>query len=189
MAIHKEQGKAPVTAAISKPKITPILTNRDKQSAFLEQIQAEAAAAQPIEPVFVDFGKEMSRKDLKEGMEMLYKKNTDNGLFELEFMVEFGANDNKVIPFAANYFRYLGTAEKTAEQINAELYALACDASVTVGREYVYISVYGLSENMEAALAIIEDKIANVKGDDAILANCKADEFRRRVNNIMPSHR
>ncbi len=183
VSIHKEQGKAPETAAISKPKITPILTNRDKQSAFLQQIQAEAAAAQPIEPVFVDFDSEMSRKELKEGMEMLYKKNTDNGLFELEFMVEFGSNDNKVIPFAANYFRYLGTAEKTAEQINAELYALACDASVTVGKEYVYISVYGLSENMEAALAIIEDKIANVKGDDAILANCKADEFRRRVNS------
>ena len=183
VAIHKEQGKAPVTAAISKPKITPILTNRDKQSAFLQQIQAEAAAAQPIEPVFVDFDTEMSRKDLKEGMEMLYKKNTDNGLFELEFMVEFGSNDNKVIPFASNYFRYLGTAEKTAEQINAELYALACDASVTVGREHVFISVYGLSENMEAALAIIEDKIANAKGDDAILANCKADEFRKRMNS------
>ena len=34
-----------------------------------------------------------------------------------------------------------------------------------------------------AALAIIEDKIANVVGDDAILANLKAGEFRSRINN------
>ncbi len=183
VAVHKEQGKAPETAAISKPKITPILTNRDKQSDFLVQIQSEAAAVAPIEPVFVDFAKDMQKTQVQEGMDMLYKKNTSNGLFELEFRIDFGSKDNKVIPFAAKYFRYLGTAEKTAEQINSELYALACDASVSVGSENVYVSVYGLSENMEAALAIIEDKIANVVGNDAILANCKADEFRNRINN------
>ncbi len=183
VSIHKVQGKAPETAAISKPKITPILTNRDKQSDFLQQIQAEAAAVAPIEPVFVDFAKDMQKGTAKNGMEMLYVKNSSNDLFELEFRIDFGSKDNRVIPFASKYFRYLGTAEKTAEQINSELYALACDASVSVGSENVYISVYGLSENMEAALAIIEDKIANVVGDDAILANLKADEFRSRINN------
>ena len=182
VSIHKEQGKAPETAAISKPKITPILTNRDKQSAFLQQIQTEAAAAQPIEPVFVDFAKDLQKGTAKSGMELLYVKNNSNDLFELEFMIDFGSNDNKVIPFAAGYLDYLGTAQKTADEINKELYALACDAHVTVGREYVYITVYGLSENMEAALAIIEDKIANAKGDDAILANYKADKFRQRIN-------
>ena len=183
VAVHKEQGKAPETAAISKPEITPILTNRDTQSDYLVQIQAEAAAATPIEPVFVDFSKDMQKGEIKEGMDILYKKNTTNGLFELDFMIDFGSKDNKVIPFASKYFRYLGTAEKTAEQINSELYALACDASIGVGSEKVYVSVYGLSENMEAALAIIEDKIVNAVGNDAILENCKADEFRNRVNN------
>ena len=37
VSIFKEQGKAPQTAAISKPAITPILTNRDKQSDFLNK--------------------------------------------------------------------------------------------------------------------------------------------------------
>ena len=183
VAIHKEQGKAPETAAISKPKITPILTNRDKQSDFLVQIQSEAAAATPIEPVFVDFSKDLQKGQIKEGMDILYKKNASNGLFELEFMIDFGAKDNKSISFASRYLDYLGTAEKTAEQINSELYALACDADVTASYEKLYISVYGLSENMEAALAIIEDKIANAVGNDAILANCKADEFRYRMNS------
>ena len=183
VAIHKEQGKAPETAAINKPAITPILTNRDKQSAFLQEIQAEASAVKPIEPVFVDFNKEMQKGTAKSGIELLYKKNDKNDLFELEFMIDFGANDNKIIPFAAQYFDYLGTAQKTAEEITKELYTLACDASVSVGREYVYITVTGLNENMERALEIIEDKIANAKGDDAILANCKADIFKSRINS------
>mgnify|MGYP003289487963 CR=1 FL=1 len=91
--------------------------------------------------------------------------------------------DNKVISFATGYFGFLGTAEKTAAQIKKELYDLACNASVTAAGEKVYISVSGLSENMEAALAIIEDKIANAKGDDAVLANYKANMFRQRANS------
>ena len=182
VVVNKTQGKAPETAAISKPKITPILTNRDKQSDFLTQIQAEAAAAKPIEPVYVDFDKDMSKATAKSDIEVLYKKNDKNTLFSLSFNIEFGKSHNKNLGIATNYFDYLGTAEKTADQINAELFALACDASVSCSNDKMYISVSGLSENMEAALAIIEDKIANVKGDDAILANYKADLFRSREN-------
>ena len=183
VTIYKEQGKAPETAAISKPKITPILTNRDKQSEFLQQIQAEAAAAQPIEPVFVDFNKDMQRGTAKGGVEVLYNKNEKNDLFSLSIAIDFGSKDNKLISFATGYFNYLGTAEKTAAQIKKELYDLACSANVSAAGEKVYISVSGLSENMEAALAIIEDKIANVKGDDAVLANYKGNIFRQRINS------
>ena len=183
VSVHKEQGKAPETAAISKPKITPILTNRDKQSAFLTQVQTEAAAAKPIEPVFVDFSKDMQKGTAKNGVEVLYKKNEKNDLFQLSIAIDFGTKDNKVISFATGYFGFLGTEEKTAAQIKKELYDLACNASVTAAGEKVYISVSGLSENMEAALAIIEDKIANAKGDDAVLANYKANMFRQRANS------
>lgn len=183
VTIYKEQGKAPETAAISKPKITPILTNRDKQSEFLQQIQAEAAAAQPIEPVFVDFNKDMQRGTAKSGVEVLYNKNKKNDLFDLSIAIDFGSKDNKLISFATGYFNYLGTVEKTAAQIKKELYDLACNANVSAAGEKVYINVSGLSENMEAALAIIEDKIANVKGDDAVLANYKGNIFRQRINS------
>ncbi len=183
VAVHKEQGKAPETAAISKPAITPILTNRDKQSEFLKEIQADAAAVKPIEPVFVDFEKDMVKGTAKSGMEVLYKKNESNGLFSLNFIIDFGDKDNKYIAYATEYFGYLGTAGKTIEQINEELYSLACDAYVTSGKDKVVISVSGLNENMEAALAIMEDKLANVKGDEATLANFKANVLRSRLND------
>ena len=183
VAVYKEQGKAPETAAISKPAITPILTNRDKQSDFLKQIQSEVATVKPIEPVFVDFEKDMTKGTAKSGMEVLYKKNTSNDLFSLNIIVDFGDKDNKYISYATDYFDYLGTANKTIEQINGELYALACDAYITAQKEKLYLSVSGLSENMEQALAIIEDKLANVEGDDNVLANYKANVLRSRLNN------
>ncbi len=178
--LHKEQGKAPQTATISKPAITPILTNRDSKSDFLNQIQIEAAAVEPIEPQFVDFEKDMSKGVAKSDMEVLYKKNEKNGLFNLEFIIDFGYNDNKRISYATSYFNYLGTTEKSVEQINRELYELACNASFAAGGEKVYITLNGLSENMEAALAILEDRIANVKGDDDVFANFKANIFKSR---------
>lgn len=57
--IYKHEGKDPNEQKISKPAITPIATNRDATSAFLQEIQS--SQVKPIEPVFVDFQKDMSK--------------------------------------------------------------------------------------------------------------------------------
>ena len=48
--IYKREGKDPNEKKIDKPKITPIVMNRDSSSVFLKEIQAVEVA--PIEPVF-----------------------------------------------------------------------------------------------------------------------------------------
>ena len=77
--VDKIEKKDPTDTRIAKPAITPIFTNRDTSSAFLREIQA--SQVKPIEPVFVDFEKDMDILTAKNGIQVLYKQNTINDLF------------------------------------------------------------------------------------------------------------
>ena len=59
--VYKKQGKDPNEKKMTKPEITPIVSNRDVASPFLTSIQE--SAVKPVEPVFLDFKKDMSQAD------------------------------------------------------------------------------------------------------------------------------
>ena len=71
--VYKRQGKDPNELKIAKPAITPIVMNRDTSSAFLEEIKA--AKVTPIEPVFLDYSKDMGQFKAKSDIPVLYKQN------------------------------------------------------------------------------------------------------------------
>ena len=179
--VYKRQGEDTTVQKISAPKITPIVTNRDAQSDFLLDIQK--TAVKPIEPVFVNFDKDMSRFDLAEGVNVLYKKNELNDIFQLSFVYNTGTEDDPALGMAFDYLSYLGTADKTAEEIAAKMYGLACSFRTRSGSNQTTVSISGLSENMAEALAVVRDLAANAVGNEAILANLKADEFKSRMDS------
>ena len=178
--IYKRQGKDPNEQKIAKPEITPIVTNRDAQSDFLKEIVA--SEVKPIEPRFVDFEKDMSRFEAQSGIEVLYKQNTTTDYFSLEYMFDLGRIADPSLGLAFDYVSYLGTVAKTAEQIASEMYGLACSFGLRAADSRCYLSLSGLGENMEQAMDIFEDLLANAVADEAILANVKQDMLKSRAD-------
>ena len=177
---YKHLGEDTSIKKIDAPRITPIVTNRDKQSAFLAGIAAAEVA--PIEPVFVDFSKDMTVADCG-GLQLLYKKNEKNDIASLTFRYDRGSDNDPILSLAASYFDYLGTPARSAEEIASEMYALACEYGVQVGGNTTNIRVNGLGENLPAALAIVEDLLRQAQGDDDILTELKQDLIRSRLDN------
>ncbi len=177
--IYKRQGPDPNEKKIDKPAISPIEMNRDKSSQFVENIKARQL--EPIHPVFVDFNKDLSKMTMKNGSELLYKKNEQNGIFNLTIVVQNGQKQDKFLEFATIYFNHLGTKKQSLQDIQAELYKLACNASISVGTSDTYIRVSGLAENQEAAIALLENWIKNVKADEDVYEQCVADELTART--------
>lgn len=163
VCVYKKTGEDTTIKKIEKPQITPIPTNRDKSSDFLKEIAD--AKVEPIQPRFVDFKKDMAITATKSGIPVLYKQNTEDGLFNLSFYYKFGTEDVKGMELVPQYLYYIGTDKKSAVQIKQEFYKLACDYSVSVGSDRVQVSLGGLSENMPQALALLEDLLQNAKGD------------------------
>lgn len=178
--IYKRQGKDPNEQKIAAPKITPIVTNRDKESAFLSEVKA--STVKPIEPVFVDYTQEMAQFEAQPGVDVLYKKNETNDLFTLIYVFNTGTENDPALNLAFDYLSYLGTEAMSAEQIASELYDIACSFSMRAGSNQCVISLKGLSENMGKAIDILDALILDAQPDEAILSNLKADRLKSRAN-------
>lgn len=177
---YKHIGKNPKNEKIEAPKITPIAMNRNKQSDFLAELQA--STVKPIEPQFVDYNTDMSRFEMKKGIEVLYKKNEVNDIAQLSFIFNKGLLSDPALSMAFDYITYLGTETRSLQDISMELYKLACNFSTRVGTSNAQFSVSGLSENVGKALEIVEDVILNAVGDEEILAQYKSDLLKSRAD-------
>lgn len=176
--IYKKQGKDPNEKKMSKPAITPIVMNRDTASTFLKEVQA--TAVQPIEPVFLDYSKDLSLATAKSGIPVIYKQNTDNDLFQLMYLFDMGNRNDKALGTAAQYLEYLGTSDMTPEEVKSEFYRMACSFYVSPGSERTYIVLSGLNENMPKAVELFEKLLADAQANPEAYANLVNDELKAR---------
>lgn len=176
--IYKREGKDPTELKIDKPQITPIATNRDAASTFVKEIQNAKVA--PIEPVFLDFDKDMKILAAKSKIPVLYKQNVTNGIFSLIYVFDMGNNHDKALGTAFDYLKYLGTSTKSPERIKTEFYNLACSFNVFPGTERVYVLLDGLAENMDKALALFEELLADPQVNTTAYENLTTDILKKR---------
>ncbi|MDR1172920.1 MAG: insulinase family protein [Bacteroidales bacterium] len=180
VVIYKEKGKDPNEKKMAKPAITPIVINRDAQSQFLADIIN--SKVKPIEPVFLDYKKDLVIKELRPQIPLLYTHNKENSIFTVYYRFDMGSNNDKALGTAFNYLKYLGTSKYTPEQIQMEFYKLACSFGVSSGSDYVYVHLDGLSDNMEKALALLEELISDPQVNAPAFTNLVADIKQRRNN-------
>ena len=178
--VYKHTGEDKSIKKVEAPKITPILTNRDCRSEFLSN-QAEIVP-EPVEPVFVDFEKDMDIFEC-EGLEVLYKKNERNSMAYVNFLWDIGTDDNPLVDLAGEYISYLGTADKTAEQIAMEMYSLASEFRVYSSAERTNVFTYVLEENTGEAISAVWDLILRAQGDEEILRGLIEDKIKERADN------
>ena len=178
--VYKRLGEDKNVQKVSAPKITPIKANRDAQSAFLAEIQASEVV--PIEPVFVDYEKDM-KKFKTEGLDVLYVKNDLNDIASLNYRFNIGTENDPALNLAFTYLSYLGTPEMSAEEIAQKMYQLACSFGLRAGSSVTSISLNGLNENLAEAMKIVENLAYNAVPDEDILANLKADMLKSRANS------
>lgn len=178
VVVYKHQGVNPKNNKIIAPAITPIATNRDKQSAFLTEIAQTQVA--PIEPVFVDYEKDLSKSEFKKGIEMIYKKNENNDIVNTTFRFNIGNSTDPALGFAFEYLSYLGTPTRSAEEFALEEYTIAGNHNFGVSDNVMTVAVNGLSENLGHMLDITEDLMLSAIPNEEILENLKQDELMAR---------
>ena len=165
VVVYKKQGTDSLQKKIDKPAITPIQANRDQKSAFVQAIQD--AQVEPIQPKFVDFQKDLTIAKTKKGLPVYYVQNKENGLFQLSFRYEFGQSADNRYGVSNQYLNFLGTDKLTAAEVKQKFYEMACSFSAMVWDDVITISLSGLNENMQPALALLEDVMNHAQVDKA----------------------
>lgn len=173
VVVYKRQGQPENLEMVEKPPITPVHINRDAESQMLKNIKS--AIVPQIQPVFLDYQRDMARSTIRKGMELLYVKNTENPTFSLTYLVPYGIHNDRLLPFAAAFLNFLGTRRLSAEEVGNEFYKLACSYSISADEEETRITISGLSENFEKALKLFEELIAK--------ATAKQEDLKQFVEN------
>jgi len=185
--VYKRKGKDESIKKVKKPKITPIKVNRDVESDFLKMIQANKPAE--IEPLFLDFKKDLQLFNIKSSIPVTYKENTENNTFDIYYVFEMGSNNDKKLSIATSYLKFLGTSKYTDEQLKEEYYKLGCSFNVSASADQVYVSLSGLTENMPKALQLFEEVIADCKPDQQAFDNMITDILKKRTDAKMNPQR
>ncbi len=178
VAIYKRTGKDPNVKKVIKPAITEVEMNREAKSEFVRKI--ESNPVDKIKPVFLDFEKDISRQTMNGGIEVISTPNQENELFTLYYLSDLGTNHKPKLKEAVEYLDYLGTEDMSSEDFKKEFYRLGCSFSVWASPEQTYVSLTGLSENMDKSVALFEKLLANPKPDDEALKKMIDGDFKKR---------
>ena len=179
--VYKKQGEDASQKKIDKPSITAIPTNRDMQSAFVKEIKD--SKVEPIQPRFLDFKTDFTQTKTKRALPVYYIQNKQNQLFNLAYYFEMGEESNKWLPYAKNYFGYLGTDKMSAKQVQERFYQLACEYNISVSNSNMVISLRGLGENMQEAMTLMENVINHAKVDRNAYRKFVEQELKSRRDN------
>jgi len=178
---YKRTGVDPVVDKIKKPQITPLEINRDLKSDLFKKIESQKPL--PIEPVFLDFTKDVVKFNAKGNIEVLYNKNVENKLFTLYYVFDMGANHNKKLEMAINYLSYLGTSKDTPTQIKQEFYKIGCNYGVSAGADRCYVYLSGLTENINKGAELFEHLLSDVQPNKETLSKMVADILKERTDS------
>lgn len=182
ICVYKEQGNDTTIKKVEKPTITPIPTNNDKHSQFLMDVTNNKP--EPIQPRFLDFNKDLTKGKSKKNMPVLYKQNTDNDLFTLQLRYpKLGEETDLTYSYAFEYLDYVGTDKMSNQDFKKQLYKLGCDYNIVQTEDELVITVKGLSENMDKALALVNDLIKNSKADNESYSNYVDMTLKQRQDN------
>jgi zinc protease len=179
LVIYKRVGTDTTIKKVSKPKISPVHLNREKQSEFYMKVMGQPSDS--LEPVFINFNTDL-QKSMAGKLPVHYKMNVENGLFNLYYVWDFGKDNDPDYAIAAAYYDYLGTKKYSAEELKKEFFKLGCTYSFSVGGDAIYFSLSGLHENFPAALKLFEELIQNPKPDKQALSDMVAGILKSRAD-------
>ncbi len=179
-AVYKHHGEDPSVMKVEKPPITPVELNRTELSAFA---QAFLRVSPPeIEPKFVDFKEVLHAKRLAPGLTLRTVHQPDGQLFRLYFIFEMGKSADRRLALAVSYLPYLGTSRYSPAQMQQAFYRIGAHFSATCYGDYLYLSLTGLNEAFDEALALLEHLLTDLQPNEAALEKMKADILLRREN-------
>jgi predicted Zn-dependent peptidase len=178
VVVYKRTGTDANSRKVTKPEITKVTLNKENKSPFHETVLKNKV--DKLQPVFLDYNKDIQKLKMNKGIEVLYTPNTENDLFYLYYLSDAGTNNDPKLPVAVEYLQYIGTNDIAAEDVKKEFYKIGCSFNVFAADDQTYVYLSGLNENIEKALALFEKLLANPKPDDEALKKMVDGMFKQR---------
>ncbi|MEN8187751.1 MAG: insulinase family protein [Bacteroidota bacterium] len=160
---YKRKGEDKNISKVENPGITPVNLNRGKQSDYIKEFNNIISSE--LQPIFVDYKKEIQKTELKNGVDVAYIENKTNDLFDLNIIFDMGSDNNKKLALAVGYLDFIGTDKLSPEEVKKEFYKLGISYGVSTGGDKSYVTLSGLKENLPKGLELLENLWNNAIAD------------------------
>jgi len=180
--VYKRKGENKNIYKVDKPEITPVSPNRTAKSEFMQEFEKMESSS--IEPLFLDYERDIKTVSglNNDGIKFNYIKNTENQIFELNYIVDMGKDNDLYLPLAVSYLPFLGTSKYTADQLQQEFFKLGLSFDVFSSADRSYITLTGLESNLEEGIKLFEHILSDVQPDEMALKAYTGSVLKRREN-------
>jgi predicted Zn-dependent peptidase len=178
VVVYKREGGDKNILKVDKPKITPVEPPKDTISKYRSDF--EKLESPRNEPVFIDFKKSIKTQQLSNGLRLDYIKNDNNQTFELNYILDMGSDQDKVLPIALRYLKYLGTEKYSPEQLQQEFFKLGISFDIFASNEVTYVTLKGLDRSLEKGVELFEHVLAHAQPNAEALKNLVSEIKKER---------
>lgn len=180
VVVYKREGQDKDIVKVDKPKITPVDPPKDTVSQFRKDF--EGMESPRMQANFVDFDKSIEKSQLNSKIPFQYIKNINNQTFELNYILDMGSDQDRILPVALRYLKYLGTDKYSPEQFQQEMFKLGMSFDIFASNEVTYVSLRGLDRNFEKGIELFEHLLGHAKANEESLKNLIADIKKERAD-------
>ncbi len=186
--IYSKNGKSDFEAFEKVPNTALSDDNKNKDSDFSKRIAGIATSN--IEPLFVDFDKQVKTIALENGNLISYVKNEANHLFKMTMVLKKRAGDNQ-LPLAKKYLSSASSKDYSPVEFKSELFKLGCSYNLKDDRnnkDNLLIIISGLTDNFAQSIRLIHNHFSNLKPDVALFNEVVEQQHKQLENRQNSSY-
>ncbi len=182
VCVFKRTGENKTAFKVPKPRITAIDIKREGKSAW--RANWEKMPDTRLDPQFIDYKTAITQSSLKRGVPLAYVKNPSNELFNLEYILDMGTDNDRKLDVAVQYLPYLGTGKYSPEDFKKELFKLGLQFSVFPSQDRIYVSLSGLEDNLARGVDLFEQLLADARPNEGALKELVKDIIKGREDGL-----
>ena len=141
---------------LEKPPFKPVEPkNTEASSEYANML--DKIKPKKIEPRFVDFKKDVKRKDIGENKHFYYVKNPVNSIFSFNLQFGLGTMENASLSQSSQFISLIGTKNKTFNEYKNELQKIGSKIEVYSNSNYFGFQVSGFDKYFEGTLKLLNE--------------------------------
>mgnify|MGYP000222515172 CR=1 FL=1 len=146
---------------VSAPEISPIQLNKEANSSFYTELAK--MESKEVTPQFLEYKKEIKQTTIGQNLKINTVSNTENELFSLHYVFDFGKWSDKELALAIEYLPYLGTQKYSAEELNEFFFQKGLQFEAKASTNQIIFSIRGLESSLNHGLEMMEHIVKNVQ--------------------------
>lgn len=154
LAFHSKMGtKKP--EKIEKPGFKPVLSNKEVNSKYVEELRSRTQVGVKYEPV--NFTQDVQSKEITQGISFYIVANPVNDIFNLDIIFETGSLNNKELPYLASALNYSGTKKISNKDFKNQMGLIGCTYNFSSSKDYFTVSLSGPDKYLPKAIGLINN--------------------------------